>query len=96
MKIVIIGLGTIGKTVLKSLSEMEHNITIIDESSDKVESLIEKYDVYGVVGNGACIDIQNEAGMQDADLAIVLTNSDELNVFACLVAKKKNGEKQKP
>ncbi len=88
MKIVIIGLGTIGKTVLKSLSGMGHTITIIDEDREKVESMIEKYDVFGVVGNGACIDIQNEAGISDTDLAIVLTNSDELNVFACLVAKK--------
>jgi cysteine synthase A len=88
MRIVIIGLGTIGKTVLKSLSGMDHTITIIDEDKDKVENLIERYDVFGVVGNGACIDIQNEAGMSDADLAIVLTNSDELNVFTCLVAKK--------
>lgn len=54
--------------------------------------MIEKYDVFGVVGNGACIDIQKTAKMKDADLAIVLTNSDELNVFACLVAKK-NGIK---
>jgi Trk K+ transport system NAD-binding subunit len=52
------------------------------------EGLIEKYDVSGVVGNGACLDIQTEANVKDADLAIVLTNSDELNVFACLVAKK--------
>ncbi len=88
MKIAIIGLGTIGKTVLRSLAGMEHTITIIDEDKDKVESLIEKYDVYGVVGNGACMDIQKEANMSDTDLAIVLTNSDELNVFACLVAKK--------
>ncbi|MBQ7353301.1 MAG: Trk system potassium transporter TrkA [Clostridia bacterium] len=88
MKIVIIGLGTIGKTVLKSLSFMDHTITIIDEDKDKVESLIEKYDVFGVVGNGACLDIQKEANMSDCDLAIALTNSDELNVFACLVAKK--------
>ena len=87
MKIVIIGLGTIGKTVLKSLSGMEHTITIIDDDKDKVQGLIEKYDVFGVVGNGACIDIQKEADMGSADLAIVLTNSDELNVFACLVAK---------
>ena len=92
MKIVIIGLGTIGKTILKSLSGEGHTITIIDEDKDKIERLIEKYDVYGVVGNGACLDIQREAKMQDADLAIVLTNSDELNVFACLVAKK-NGVK---
>ncbi len=88
MKIVIIGLGTIGKTILKNLSRKGHNITIIDEDKDKIENLIEKYDVSGVVGNGACLDIQKEAGVTDADLAIVLTNSDELNVFACLVAKK--------
>ena len=87
MNIVIIGLGTIGKTVLKSLSGMEHTITIIDDDKEKVEQLIEKYDVFGVVGNGACIDIQKEANMGNADLAIVLTNSDELNVFTCLVAK---------
>ena len=92
MRIVIIGLGTIGKTVLKSLSGMDHTITIIDEDKDKVENLIERYDVFGVVGNGACLDIQREANMADADLAIALTNSDELNVFACLVAKK-NGVK---
>ncbi len=88
MKIVIIGLGTIGKTILKNLSGEGHTITIIDEDKAKVEHLIEKYDVFGVVGNGACLDIQKEANMADADLAIVLTDSDELNVFACLVAKK--------
>ena len=88
MKIAIIGLGTIGTTILKSLSGKEHTITIIDEDKDKVEGLIEKYDVYGVVGNGACLDIQREAKMEDIDLAIFLTNSDELNVFACLTAKK--------
>lgn len=88
MKIVIIGLGTIGQTILKNLSGEGHTITIIDENNDKIESLIERYDVSGVVGNGACLDIQMEAGVKDADLAIVLTDSDELNVFACLVAKK--------
>lgn len=88
MKIVIIGLGTIGKTILKSLSGKGHRITVIDENKDKIEKMIEKYDVLGVVGNGACLDIQREAHVRDADLAIVLTNSDELNVFACLVAKK--------
>lgn len=39
-------------------------------------------------GNGACLDIQREAGVRDAKIVIALTNSDELNVFACLVAKK--------
>ncbi len=88
MKIVIIGLGTIGKTILKTLSREGHDVMIIDEDKEKVESLIEKYDVSGVVGNGACIDIQREAGVSDANLVIALMDSDEINVFACLVAKK--------
>ena len=87
MKIIIVGMGTIGKTILRTLSK-DHTVTIIDEDKDKVESLIERYDIFGVVGNGACIDILNEANVKDADLAIFLTNSDELNVFACLVAKR--------
>jgi len=88
MKIVIIGLGTIGRTILKSLSGKAHTITIIDEDRNLVEALIEKFDVFGVVGNGACMDIQNEAHVESADLVISLTRNDELNVFACLVAKR--------
>ncbi|MBR2465370.1 MAG: Trk system potassium transporter TrkA [Clostridia bacterium] len=88
MKIIIIGLGTVGRTILKTLSSEEHTVTIIDDDKDKVDALIAKYDVFGVVGNGACKDIQKEAKMREADLAIALTHSDELNVFACLVAKK--------
>lgn len=88
MKIVIIGLGKVGKNILSSLSNEDHTVTIIDENKDKVEELIEKYDVFGVVGNGACLDIQKEANVKNADLVIVLTNSDELNILACMVAKK--------
>lgn len=88
MNIVIIGLGTIGTTILKDLSKEGHTITVIDENKTKVEYCIEKYDIQGVAGNGASIDIQREAGVKNADVTIVLTNSDELNVFACLVAKK--------
>ena len=88
MKIIVIGIGSIGGTIVKSLSGEGHTITIVDENKDLVESLIEKFDVFGVVGNGACMDIQQEAGAQDADLVIALTKNDELNIFACLVAKR--------
>lgn len=88
MNIVIIGLGTIGKNVLKSLSAEEHTITIIDQCKKKVEELVEKYDITGVIGNGACLDIQKEANVSDADLIIALTRNDELNIFACLVANR--------
>ncbi len=88
MKIVIIGMGMIGKTILETLIGEGHTITIIDENREKIESLIERYDVMGVVGNGACLDIQLEAGVDTADTVIVVTSSDELNIMACLVAKK--------
>lgn len=88
MKIVIIGMGMIGKTILETLIGEGHTITIIDENKEKIESLIERYDVMGVVGNGACLDIQLEAGVDTADTVIVVTGSDELNIMACLVAKK--------
>lgn len=88
MKIVIIGLGTIGKTILKNLASEGHTITIIDEDKRKIENLIEKYDVFGVVGNGASMEIQTEANVEDAELVISVTRSDELNILACLVAKR--------
>ena len=88
MKIIIIGLGSIGKAILKNLSGEGHTITIIDENKDLIENLIEKFDAFGVVGNGACMDIQQEAGAKDADLVIALTRNDELNIFACLVSKR--------
>lgn len=88
MNIVIIGLGSIGRTVLSCLAAEGHSITAIDENGEKIEALIERYDVLGIVGNGACMDIQEEANVREADVVIVLTRSDELNILACLVAKK--------
>lgn len=88
MNIVIIGLGSIGRTILRSLSGEGHTITIIDEDKNLIESLIERYDVFGVVGNGASMDIQREANMESCDLMVALTRNDELNIFACLVAKR--------
>ena len=87
MKIVIIGLGTMGETVLGSLGGEGHTVTLIDEDEQIISRMIEKYDVAGVVGNGACMDIQKEAGAKGADLVVALTYSDELNILCCLVAK---------
>lgn len=88
MNIVIIGLGNIGRTILKNLSDEHHTITLIDENQEKIEKLIERYDVFGIVGNGACMDIQIEANVKNADVVIAMTKNDEMNILACLVAKK--------
>ena len=88
MKIIVIGCGTIGKTIIKNVSKEGHKIVIIDTNKYDVEELIERYDVMGIVGNGASLDIQREAGVKGADLVVAVTPQDEINILACLVSKK--------
>jgi len=88
MKIVVIGCGTIGKTIISHVSKEGHDVIIIDDCKEEVEELIERYDVLGVVGNGASLDIQEEAKVKSADMVVAVTSKDEVNILACMVAKK--------
>lgn len=87
MKIVIIGAGKIGQTLAEQLSCEAHEITVIDKRSDALEEL-NSLDVMTVEGNGITKEIQLEAGMDEADLAIAVMSTDEENLLACLIAKK--------
>ncbi len=88
MKIIIVGCGRVGQTLTEKLNADGNDITVIDVSSEKVNTLTSRFDVLGVVGNGATHAVQREAGIDSADLLIAVTNSDELNLLCCLVAKK--------
>jgi trk system potassium uptake protein TrkA len=88
MNIIIVGLGNIGETLAYELNEPGNNITVVDVNADKVRDVAERCDVMGVVGNGATYTTQKEAGIHTADLLIAVTNSDELNLLCCIVAKK--------
>lgn len=88
MNIIIVGAGKVGITIGEQLSFENHNITIIDLNQKKVEEAEEKFDVMGVVGNGASYQVQMEAGVMDAELLIAVTGADELNLLCCLIAKK--------
>lgn len=88
MNIIIVGCGKIGQKCSEQLNREGHNITIVDLKYNVVQDTINKYDVMGVVGNGASIDVLTEAGIKDADLLIATTSSDELNLMTCLIAKK--------
>lgn len=88
MKIVIVGCGTIGRTIVEHAVNEGHTIVVIDDNKSRVEEIIEKYDVSGVVGNGASLDIQEEAQAGDADLVVAVTTNDEVNILACMVAKR--------
>ena len=89
MNIIIAGCGKVGQKLAEMLcSEKEHDITVIDVRPKAVGSLTNEYDIMGVVGNGASLDVLNEAGITEADILIAVTGSDELNLLTCLVAKK--------
>lgn len=87
LSIIIIGCGKVGRTIVEQLCLEGHDITVIDKDPAKVESLANIHDVMGVCGNGASFSVQTEAGIQDTDLVIAVTGSDELNLLCCTVAK---------
>ena len=88
MKIIIVGCGKVGTTIAEELYHEGHDITVIDQNAATVQTITENIDVMGLTGNGAVYQVQIEAGIQDADLLIATTNSDELNMLCCLIAKK--------
>lgn len=88
MKIIIVGCGKVGTTLAEQLNNEHHDIMLIDKNAGVVNSITERIDVMGVVGNGAVYKVQMEAGIQETDLLIATTNSDELNMLCCLIAKK--------
>ena len=88
MNIIIVGCGSVGRTLAQKLGEDGNAVTVVDTSADKVAKITNRCDVMGIVGNGATYTVQREAGIDTADLLIAVTNSDELNLLCCMVAKK--------
>ncbi len=88
MHILIVGCGNVGQTLTRQLSKEGHNITVIEEKSSVLQNVVNNYDVMGIVGNGASYSIMKDAGIETADLMIAVTDSDELNLLCCLIAKK--------
>ena len=88
MNIIIVGCGKVGLTLIEQLSREGHDLTLIDQSKDVVETVTNKYDIMGMVGNGASYHVQVEAGIEEANLLIAVTESDELNLLCCMIAKK--------
>lgn len=89
MNIVVVGVGKIGEKLVELLSiERKHNITAIDTRRAVLEDVVNTYDVKGVIGNGASIETLQEADIQNADILIAVTGSDELNLLTCLIARK--------
>lgn len=88
LNVIIVGCGKVGSTLVEQLRHEGNDVTIIDKNSEKVQTLANTYDVMGVIGNGASFSTQLEAGINKADLFIAVTDSDELNLLCCTVAKR--------
>lgn len=88
MEIIIIGCGKVGLTLADQLVKENHNVVMVDTSSERLQSLSEDIDAIKLLGNGASISTQMEAGIETADILIAVTGSDEMNLLCCLIARK--------
>ena len=88
MNIIIVGCGQVGQNLAEQLIQDKNNVTVIDKSYDNLKSLTDRIDAMGIVGNGASQVTLAEADIEHADLLIAVTNSDELNLLCCTIAKK--------
>ena len=87
MNIVVVGVGSVGLELVEQLIKEGHSITVIDANQDNVQRAVNMFDVKGFVGNGGSLDTLLEAGISNADLFIAVSEKDEINVLACMVAK---------
>jgi len=86
MNIIICGAGRVGFTIAKLLSEQNHSITIIDQSSDDIQKINESLDVKAIVGKATSPSVLEKANTNDADMIIAVTRNDEINMLICQIA----------
>jgi len=86
MKIIILGAGQVGGTLAENLVGEKNDITLIDANEGALSSLKDRLDIQVVQGIGSHPDVLRQAGAEDADMLIAVTNSDESNMLACQVA----------
>ncbi len=86
MNIIICGAGRVGFTIAKILSEQEHSITVIDQSSEDIQKIDDTLDVKAVVGKATYPSILEKANASEADMIIAVTRNDEINMLICQIA----------
>ena len=86
MNIIICGAGRVGYTIAKLLSEQDHSITVIDQSSDDIQKINDDLDVKSIVGKATFPTVLEKANAEEADMIIAVTRSDEINMLICQIA----------
>ena len=86
MKILILGAGQVGSTVAESLVGEANDITVVDTDAAKLRMLQDRFDLRVLVGNASHPSVLKQAGIEDADMLLAVTQSDEVNMVACKLA----------
>ena len=86
MNIIICGAGTVGFTIAKLLTEQNHSITVIDQSSEDIKKINDSLDVKAIVGKATYPLILEKADASNADMIIAVTKNDEINMLICQIA----------
>ncbi len=86
MNIIICGAGRVGYTITKNLTQQNHSITVIDQSSDDIQKINETLDVKAIVGKATSPSVLEKANTKDADMIIAVTRNDEINMLICQIA----------
>ncbi|HMA59969.1 MAG TPA: NAD-binding protein [Halanaerobiales bacterium] len=92
MYIIVAGGGVVGSSITKRLVS-EHDVVVIDEDQNVAEKIYAKYGAVSVVGNATNIDVLKDAGIEKADVAIGVMDSDSNNLSFSLLAKNFGVEK---
>ena len=88
MNIIIVGCGKVGYALARELSNEKNDICLIDKDNKVLQNAINILDIQAISGDGTSYKMLLDAGVQDADLLIAVTDKDEINLLACLMAKK--------
>ena len=88
MKIIIVGAGKVGVTLIENFVKEGHDVVVVDISNDSVDSIVNHYDANGIVGSGLESQVLLDAGVETADFVIACTSRDEMNILCCSLAKK--------
>ncbi|OGT19077.1 MAG: Trk system potassium transport protein TrkA [Gammaproteobacteria bacterium RBG_16_57_12] len=86
MKIIILGAGQVGSSVAENLSSEANDITVVDSDEQRLMELQDRLDIRTVMGEASYPAVLEQAGIEDADMILAVTNSDEINMIACQIA----------
>ncbi len=88
MRIVVVGAGKLGYSIAELLSNEQFDVVVVDQNETRLEAAKNTLDVLTVLANGASPITMNDPDIRDADILIAVTASDEVNMVACILAKK--------